>query len=188
MGTTTDLIGHIDVYPPLNQAEQTYLTAFAASRRYDRPEGPYWVPRNPAAAENDPIVATEAYNSIATGQPSLWCGWVPCWEGCCIAHDGHEKFYGATPWITYLIDHFLAPGGHAQNSSLDDFSDFTFDHFLDGVVAANQRDTGELYLIRVDRNVVRRESLVATRRGLGQRELLPYEMLRDSLTEARYST
>ena len=49
MGTTTDFIGHINIDPPLNDAEQNYLMAFAASRRYARPGGQYDVPGNPAA-------------------------------------------------------------------------------------------------------------------------------------------
>lgn len=39
MGYTTDFLGHIDVHPPLNEAEQTYLTAFSRSRRFDREGG-----------------------------------------------------------------------------------------------------------------------------------------------------
>jgi hypothetical protein len=40
MGYTTDFIGHIGIDPPLNEAEQSYLRAFAESRRWDRPGGP----------------------------------------------------------------------------------------------------------------------------------------------------
>src|SRR5262245_28779808 len=31
VGYTTDFIGHVDIEPPLNEAEQAYLTAFASS-------------------------------------------------------------------------------------------------------------------------------------------------------------
>jgi hypothetical protein len=51
MEYTTDFVGHIDIDPALNQDEIEYLTAFAASRRFDRPEGPYAVPGNPYADE-----------------------------------------------------------------------------------------------------------------------------------------
>lgn len=110
MGYTTDFIGHVEVRPALNEAEQLYLTAFAQSRRYERPDGPYEVPRNPAAERGERPTDVDAYNTIAPGQPSLWCGWLPCWDGCCLAHDGIEKSYGARAWMKYLIDHFLAPG------------------------------------------------------------------------------
>lgn len=51
VGSTTDFIGHVDIDPPLNDAEIEYLTAFSESRRCLRPGGPYAVPGN-ARAEN----------------------------------------------------------------------------------------------------------------------------------------
>ena len=36
MGFSTDFVGHIDIEPPLNDSEIVYLSAFSASRRYDR--------------------------------------------------------------------------------------------------------------------------------------------------------
>ena len=47
MGYTTDFIGHVDIAPALNEAEIDYLEAFCASRRWERPGGPYEVPGNP---------------------------------------------------------------------------------------------------------------------------------------------
>lgn len=162
MGYTTDFIGHADINPPLNITEQMYLTAFNQSRRCLRPDGPYHVPRNPAADRDRPVGDIDAYNSIAAGQPSLWCHWVPCWEGCCLTFDGREKFYGATAWLIYLIDHFLRPNALARGSKLDCFDGFTFDHHLDGIIAACRRDTRRLYLIRVEDNAVREETLQAS--------------------------
>jgi hypothetical protein len=46
MGFSTDFVGHIEIEPPLNDVEMSYLSAFAASRRYDRGD-PYDVPGNP---------------------------------------------------------------------------------------------------------------------------------------------
>lgn len=176
MGYTTDFIGHIGIEPPLNAEEQAYLMAFASSRRYRRPGGPYDVPRNPAAERTRPVTDLGEYNDIAPGQPSLWCGWQPCWEGCCLAHDGVEKSYGATEWLTYLIEHFLGRHAFAQRSGLDWFTEFTFDHTLSGVVAACRRDTRELYLIRVERNLVREEALVPADARYGDADPLPYEI------------
>lgn len=179
MGYTTDFIGHVNIAPSLNQAEQMYLTAFSESRRYRRPGGPYEVPRNPAAERDRPVGDTEAYNETPFDQPSLWCGWRPCWDGCCLAHDGVEKFYGATRWLTYLIEHFLAPDAHAARSGLHWFADFTFDHALDGIVAACRRDTRELYLIRVEHNDVFEETLVPPDTGYADFGPLPYEVAID---------
>ncbi|HET6560281.1 MAG TPA: hypothetical protein VFG72_00250 [Marmoricola sp.] len=158
MGYTTDFIGHIDIDPPLNIDEERYLLAFARSRHFDREEGPYAVDANPAAASSDGV-PTERYNRSGPGQPGLWCGWEPCWDGCCISHDGMEKFYASVRWLEYLIDHFLRPGAVAADSPLPYFEGFTFDHRLDGIVAACRRDNKELYVIRVDDNKVCEEVL-----------------------------
>ncbi len=179
MGHTTDFIGHVAIHPPLNTVEQHYLTAFASSRRCERPGGPYDVPPNPAAERMDDAISHEAYNSLAAGQPSLWCGWVPCWDGCCIAHDGIEKFYGATAWMSYLIDHFLAPHAHARESGLAWFDGFTFDHTADGIIAGCRRDTRELFLIEVERNIVREETVVPSTAKFAGRRRLPYERQKD---------
>jgi hypothetical protein len=184
MGYTTDFIGHIQVSPPLNDSEQQYLMAFGRSRRFDRPNGPYEVPGNPAAEYCDRPLDTDVYNTVAPGQPSLWCGWTPCWEGCCISFDGHEKFYAATSWMGYLIEHFLAPGAHAASSRQPAFEEFTFDHVLNGVIAACRRDTRELYLIRVERNVVREETIVAPVPEYFDMPDLPYEAEIDGSRES----
>ena len=177
MGYTTDFIGHIDIMPPLNVAEQAYLTAFAKSRRWARPRGPYDVPANPAAErdEEDQVGDIDGHDETAPGQPGLWCGWVPCWDGCCLAHDGVEKFYQPTRWMTYLIDHFLRPGAAASTSGLPWFKGFTFDHAADGIVAACRRDNKELYLICVDDNEVSEEILVPPDPRYVDWPPLPYE-------------
>ncbi|MGW2255690.1 hypothetical protein ACWCXH_36885, partial [Kitasatospora sp. NPDC001660] len=43
MGYHTEFTGRIDVVPPLNESERTYLRKFARSRRMDRDTGPYFV-------------------------------------------------------------------------------------------------------------------------------------------------
>jgi hypothetical protein len=179
MGYTTDFIGHVDIHPRLNITEQHYLLAFAASRRYNRAGGPYEVPGNPAAEHDEQPADIDRYNTPAPGQPSLWCGWQPCWDGCCLSFDGREKFYGATQWLRYLIDHFLAPGAHAASSGLASFDGFRFDHVLDGTIAACRRDTRELYLIRVANNMVSEETLHSPTDGLPGTGALPYETVID---------
>lgn len=158
MGYTTDFIGHIDIHPPLNDDEQRYLTAFRHTRHFRREEGQYAVPGNPVAENRDGI-ETERYNTVHPRQPSFWCDWQPCWDGCCITWSGGEKFYNAVPWLEYLIDHFLRPGAYAESSELSELAGFTFDHRADGVIAACRRDNKELSLIRVDDNRVSEEIL-----------------------------
>jgi hypothetical protein len=185
MGYTTDFLGHIEIDPALNTAEQHYLLAFSASRRYDRAGGAYEVPGNPSAEDSEEPVDIEVYNALAPGQPSLWCGWQPCWGGDCLAFDGGERFYNATQWLTYLIDHFLAPHAYAATSGLACFDEFTFNHRLRGLIAACRRDTRELYLIVVQDNIVREQSLHAPDDRFINADSLPYEIAIDEWTARR---
>lgn len=171
MGYTTDFLGHLEVTPSFNDAEAEYLTAFAASRRCWRPGGPYEVPGNPRAEE----LPTEVSNRVATGQPGYWCDWVPCWDGCCISFTGHEKFYDPVAWLVYLRDHFLAPGAKAGGSGLPAFSDFTFNHQINGLVVMNRRDTREMSAIVVVDNAIEKVVMVP---GVPEKFVwgpLPYE-------------
>jgi hypothetical protein len=185
MGYTTEFIGHIEIAPALNTAEQQYLSAFGHSRRCQVAPSPYDIPGNPAAAFERTSGEIDAYNSIATGQPSLWCGWHPCFEGCCLSFDGIEKFYNATRWMEYLIQHFLAPGAIAQRSGASWFGEFAFDHVLNGVIAACRRDTRRLYLIRVDNNIVSEETLWAPAIDYDEFPLLAYEKVKDDSRRRR---
>lgn len=167
MGVTTEYLGRIEIVPGLNQAEYDYLRAFAYSRRCFRPAGPYAVvPAHPDYGRGDE--ATELFNSYAAGQPGYWCQWRPCGHGCCLGWDGHEKFYSGPAWMEYLIDHFLRPGAHAQTVGDEQFSGFTFNHRLDGLVVGERSDNQELFAIVVEDNAVRRQTL-----RLG--EPLPFE-------------
>ena len=182
MGYTTDFLGHIDIDPPLNDQETTYLSAFQHSRRWDRPGGPYEVPPNPFVEEwegADP----ESYNRPAPGQPQLWCQWAVGWDGCCLSFDGVEKFYEPVRWLRYLIDHFLVAGAEASRSGLTVFDDFTFDHRLDGLIIGNRRDTRELFAICVDDSVVREKTLVPGDDAFRGRTRLPYEAAIDDWRE-----
>ncbi|PUA82446.1 hypothetical protein [Nocardioides currus] len=152
MGFSTDFVGHIDIAPPLNEAETQYLLAFSGSRRYDRGD-PYDVPGNPLA-ETRLGVPMERYNAPSAGQPNLWCDWEVCWDGCCITWSGKEKSYSMEPWLRYVIDHFLRPGAVASKDPR--FEDFTFDHVLNGIVVGCRRDTKELFTLEAADNVVSR--------------------------------
>jgi hypothetical protein len=159
MGYTTDFLGHINISPGLNEAERAYLSAFSLTRRCERGRGPYYVPPNPYA--DDPGQSTGARSDTPPpGQPGLWCRWVPCWDGCCLALDGEEKIYDPTRWLDYLINHFLAPGAEASTSGEGVFDDFTFDHRLDGLVVGCRRDDKELFTIRVEDNVITQDILL----------------------------
>ena len=160
MGYNTDFVGHIDIAPALNDDEIAYLGAFMGSRRFDRPGGPYAVPGNPAAERGDHAsYDTDTYNRVAVGQPGLWCDWEVCWDGCCLAYSGNEKFYAPVPWLRYLIDNFLKPGALASHIRDPQFARFTFDHRLDGMTVGCRQDNKELFAIRVTNSRVRTQVL-----------------------------
>jgi hypothetical protein len=177
VGYPADLIGHIAVDPPLNQAEVEYLTAFSATRRWFRPGGPYVVLDRPEAAE--PYDQLELFNTPSPGEPSLRCDWVPSCDGGCITFNGRENIDQPGPWLRYLIDHFLKPRALASKTCDPRFAAFTFDHVLDGVVAACRRDTARLWLIRVKDNRVREQVLAEGSVDWAPREPFPYEQALD---------
>lgn len=147
MGYTTTFNGQVAVEPPLNPAEIAYLAHFADSRRHQRPDGPYNT-RNYGWGE----LAEDAYNRPHDGQPGLWCQWIPTADGTGIEWDGNEKFYQATAWMRYVIDHFLKPGAHAQGQP--GFEAFTFDHTVTGLIKAQGDEPGDTWeLIVVDNEV-----------------------------------
>jgi len=181
MGYSTDYLGHIDIDPPLNEAEIEYLTAFGQSRRCLRSGGPYEVPDHPRAETSEGF-ATGDYNTRAPGQPNLWCDWMPCWDGCCLAWNGTEKSYSMIDWLRYLIDHFLKPG--AKGVGAPPLAGFTFDHVLSGVAVGCRRDNKELTLVRVrDNKVTTRVLRPADPRYLDYPPL-PYEVEIDRANEA----
>lgn len=177
MGSTTDFVGRIEIDPPLNDSEVEYLTAFADSRRCIREGGPYDVPGNPRA-ESSAEFADDRYNRCAEGQPSLWCSWSVCWDGCCLAWSGAEKSYAMVEWLRYLIAHFLRPGARAMDDPR--FDGFTFDHSLDGMVVGCRRDNKELFSVVVHRNRVTERILVPADPRFVEYPPLPYELANDS--------
>ena len=152
VGYSTDFVGHISIEPPLNEAEQHYLSRFAATRRMHRKSGPYSASD---VLDRDPDVIDS--NEPPPGQPGLWCQWVPSCYGRCLVWNGVEKFYAPTEWLRYVIDHFLRPGALALTSGATGLEEFTFDHACAGEVAACRQDTGRLWLIVVDDNDVHEE-------------------------------
>lgn len=168
MGFSTKYLGHLDIHPSLNDSEAEWLRAFAAIDRRLYSE-PYEVAMNPRALEFDRIQrrrsgdGDDAFKSLVArdGTPYPHLDWRPCPEGCCLAWDGTEKSRMAEETLQYLVDHFLRPGAHARLDSRPEFEHFTFDHVVNGIIAAERDDTRELFLIVCEDNAIRRETLVA---------------------------
>ena len=162
MGFSTTFLGRLDIEPRLNPAEVEWLRAYAdLDRRYFI--DPYEVPMNPKAfrleRERQPDASTTLRPGDGSPYPHL--DWNPCIDGCCLSWDGRtEKSRMAEEWLQYLIDHFLRPGARARTSAKPDFAQFTFDHVLNGVIAAERDDTRAMWLIRCRDNEISTEQLV----------------------------
>ena len=167
MGVNTDYLGHIEISPSLNQVEREYLWRFSRSTRRYRADSPYAViPEDPE--QDMKAINRHVFDDRLAAQPSAFCQWVPCRVGCCISWNGWGKFYAGPDWMSYLIDHFLRPGAHAQTCGDPQFEAFTFDHHASGVLVGEQQDNRELFLLRVVDNQVSQEVL---RRG----DRMPWE-------------
>lgn len=161
MGYSTKFAGRIAIVPPLNPQEIAYLRKFAGTRRMHRERGPYFVDGTGYAGQgHDPDIID--FNEPGDGQPGLWCHWVPTDDGAGLEWDGGEKFYYATDWMQYLIDHFLKSGAvaqeHMRSAAMshipDGFASFTFDHVLNGVVAAQGEEPEDQWQLTVENNQV----------------------------------
>jgi len=139
MGYTTVFEGEFAVEPQLSPKHREYLLEFAGTRRMRRdealarllpdvvreavelpvgPEGGYFVGAGGVAGQEMDRSVLD-YNRPPMGQPSLWCQWIPGYEGRVIHWDGGEKFYNYVEWLQYLVDNFLRPWGYRLNGEVE---------------------------------------------------------------------
>lgn len=139
MGYHTDFQGKFNLDRPLSAEHAAYLKAFAGTRRMKRdakkvallPDPVRQAVGLPVEKEGGYFVGiTEDYgqkmtpdildyNRAPQGQCSLWCQWVPTDDLMGIEWDGAEKFYEYTPWLKYIIEHFLKPWGYVLNGEVE---------------------------------------------------------------------
>lgn len=140
MGYTTDFSGDFKLDRPLTAEHKAYLAKFAETRRMKRnatvtetrPDPIRLAAGLPVGDEGGYFVGHEEFrgcewnasdvvdgNAAPSGQPGLWCQWVPNESGDVIEHDGGEKFYNYTEWIKYLIQHFLSVWGYVLNGTVE---------------------------------------------------------------------
>jgi len=140
MGYSTTLHGIFELDKPLTPARQRYLMRFSETRRVARdpaqlpPDPLRTAVRLPPGEEGGYFVGVRGHdqdhwasvtgagvldgNRPPSGQPGLWCQWIPNEDGTAIVWDGGEKFYAYTAWIRYLIEHFLGPWGYVLNGDV----------------------------------------------------------------------
>lgn len=167
MGYSTDFSGSVEIEPPLNEHEIAYLRDFAKTRRMNRTGGPYFVKGEGAFGQGAGPDEVLNYNDPPEGQPGLWCQWAVADDGSYIEWDHGEKFYNSAEWMAYLIDHFLRPGAKASMDLVapvateeavaadERFTNFTFDHTLNGEIEAQGEDPSDRWLLIVENNKVK---------------------------------
>lgn len=137
MGYSTYFEGYFSLNRRLLEIEALYLLDFSRTRHCKRAplllasvpdvarlavglplgvEGDYFANYRWAQQNEDEAVID--YNRPPTGQPSLWCQWVPTPDGRGIQWDGGEKFRHHLAWLQYLIQHFLEPWGYYLNGKV----------------------------------------------------------------------
>lgn len=151
MGYSTEYTGTATITPPLNPTEIAYLTKFAETRRMHRDHGPYFIGGSGILGQGRDADIRD-YNRPPAGQPGLWCQWIPTDDGTALQWDGNEKFYEGPAWMQYLIDHFLRPGATAQGQP--GFEQFTFNHTVNGTLAAQGEIPDDQWLLIVTDNHV----------------------------------
>jgi hypothetical protein len=135
MGYSTDFNGFFAFDRPLAVEHREFLTAFAQTRRMRRdpriaetlpdprrtvtglpigPEGAYFVGAGGEYGQGKDASILD-YNRAPSGQPGLWCQWIPSDDGTRIEWDGGEKFYHYVEWLQYLLSNFLIPWGYTLN-------------------------------------------------------------------------
>jgi len=139
MGYTTDFEGEFKLDKPLTDEHAAYLRAFADTRRMKRNasisetvedkvrtdaglpigvEGGYFVNADGFKGQDRDSSVLDG-NRPPSGQPSLWCQWVPNDDGTAIEWDCGEKFYEYVPWIKYIVEHFIKPWGYILNGEVE---------------------------------------------------------------------
>lgn len=160
MGMQTRYLGALTITPSLCQEEVTWLRAHQQTEFALHPHDPYPAAMNPRA-ERAHAFATGAVPASGTrdSRTPRWVDWAPSVDGTHLRWQEADKSNAPIPEITYLIEHFLKPGAHAASDGRKDFEKFTFDHVVEGTIAAERSD-GRLYLIEAVDNVVREIVLV----------------------------
>lgn len=157
MGYTTDFYGEIEVDPPLNEHEVSYLKDFANTRRMKRHNGPLYVKGSGFKGQGSDADITD-YNTPPAGQPGLWCQWVPSENGKAIAWDFGEKFYRAAEWMAFIVDLLSrkrTPEELLEMVKQDErFAHFSFDHVLNGQIEAQGEDPDDKWRLYVENNEV----------------------------------
>ena len=164
MGYTTEFDGFVEINPPLNEHEISFLQDLATTRRMNRRKGPLYIPLTDNFGQNHDEDVIE-YNSPHPDQPGLWCQWIPTEGGTALSWDGGEKFYHADAWMKYIVTKLLAPSAAAyvkkhRNEDARLWY-FTCDHTVNGEIYAQGEDPSDRWVLIVrDNKVLTAEAII----------------------------
>jgi hypothetical protein len=138
MGYTTEFSGKFKLNCTMKPEHAAYLEKFSMTRRIKRDavlakklsdktrekaglplgaEAGYFTGgADPFGQGHDFSVVAD--NSPPSGQPGLWCQWVPTGDRKGIEWDGGEKFYEYKKWLSYIIKHFIVRWGYCLNGEV----------------------------------------------------------------------
>lgn len=138
MGYTTDFNGVFACEPTLQPRHIDYLMEFSGTRRMRRDADKASMLPDPIREEVGLPIGIDGCNFVGetmmwheddgsvldsnnppSGQPGLWCQWIPGDEGNSIEWDGSEKFYHYVEWLEYLINQYLIPWGYTLNGKVE---------------------------------------------------------------------
>lgn len=161
MGMQTRYLGALTITPPLCQEEVIWLRAHQLTDFSLHPDDPYPAAMNPTGEkrEADEAGASRSVRGGGFHRPP-WIDWAPTPHGTHLRWQEADKSNDPIPQIRYFIEHFLKPGAHASEAGREEFAAFSFDHVVNGFVAAERSD-GRLYLVEARDNEVR-EVLLAS--------------------------
>lgn len=156
MGYTTYFSGSVDIQPPLNEYEISFLEDFNKSRRMNRTKGPLFVKGSGFSGQGRDEDVLD-FNNPHPDQPGLWCQWTPTADTT-IEWDQGEKFYYAAEWMDYIVTNLLAPSARAYiDAHIDEderLKHFTCNHVVDGVIEADGEESDDFWQLVVKNNKV----------------------------------
>lgn len=162
MGYDTEYVGYLTIAPPLNSTEVEWLSGFAdwgAAMNGD----PFHLPMNPRAAVARAFQERRWAMASAATVPAGVRDWRVDTDGDRISWRRSERSNDAVRTLRFLVEYYLGPEALAKSCGSRDFADFTFDHRLDGIIAASRDDADELFLITVVENAIDTVTLVPGR-------------------------
>ncbi len=148
MGYTTEFDGSVSIEPPLSAEEVSYINKFSSSRRMHRKNGQYFVDGTGDFGQNQDDDVID-HNHPDPSQPGLWCQWVASDDGTTLEWDGGEKFYEATAWMEYFMEHFIGATPLAQKDL-----PFLTGHKCNGEIEADGEESDDNWLLIVKDNIV----------------------------------